>query len=318
VPPLVLEVALPVFVATVLVVVAAWRLATPVRSEVDTRLAALGPVAARRRPRLHWEALTSTWAAQLGARLGWKRGGAMEQTLRHAGFRGESAVLMLRAMQVVITVVGVGAALVWARATALPPLMAIVVTCLWGYVLLTLPVVVVRWRATARKRVIAEGLPGALDLVVVCLEAGLGLDAAMIRVAAEISRQNPILGGELLTVSREVQAGIPRREALRNLVERTGVPEVAALVAIMAQTERLGTSIAQALRTQAETARHRRRQQVEEQAAKTAVKIVFPLAFCIFPALFLVVLGPALLGVVRLFVTVGHGVGEGRSGEQGG
>ncbi len=126
----------------------------------------------------------------------------------------------------------------------------------------------------------------------------------MIRVAAEISRQNPILGGELLNVSREVQAGIPRREALSNLSERTGVAEITALVAILVQTERLGTSVSQALRTQASSARNRRQQRVEEEAAKTAVKIIFPLAFCIFPALFLVVLGPALIGVARLFMNL--------------
>jgi tight adherence protein C len=307
VPPLVLEVVLPVFVATVLAVVAIWRLATPVRSEVDERLAALTPAEARKRPaRVRWGEMTTDWAEQLGARLGWRQGGALEQMLRHAGFRGEQSVLVFRSIQLVVTIVGLTVALLWMRSVRVAPMMAIVTSCLWGYVLMTIPVVTVRWRATARQRLIAEGLPGALDLVVVCLEAGLGLDAALIRVAAEISHQNPILGGELLTVSREVQAGIPRREALRNLVERTGVPEVAALVAILAQTERLGTSISQALRTQAETARSRRRQRVEEQAAKTAVKIIFPLAFCIFPALFLVVLGPALIGVARLFVSVGH------------
>ncbi|MGD8396901.1 MAG: type II secretion system F family protein [Candidatus Eiseniibacteriota bacterium] len=306
-PPLFLEIALPVFLATVLLVLGLWRLAYPVRSEVDTRLAALRPeAAARRRPLARWGQLGTVWAEQIGSRVGWKRGGAMEQTLRHAGFRSASALLVLRTLQLAIALLGVGGALVWIQTTRPPATLAIAATCLWGYVLLTLPAVAVRLRANERQRRIAEGLPGVLDLVVVCLEAGLGLDAALIRVAAEISSRNPILGGELLTVSREVQAGIPRREALRNLSERTGVPEVAALVAILAQTERLGTSISRALRTQADTARTQRRQQVEEQAAKTAVKIVFPLAFCIFPALFLVVLGPALIGVARLFTEMGR------------
>jgi len=307
-PPLILEVALPVFVASILLVLAVWRLAVPVRSELDTRLAALGPDAPRRRrrPWSRWHEMPVDWVTQLGVRLGWKRGSAMEQTLRHGGFRGESAVLIFRLIQLAIVVAGVGAALLAMQVQLihLPMTTAVLATCLWGYVLLTLPVVAVRWRATERKRVIAEGLPGTLDLVVVCLEAGLGLDAAMIRVAAEISRQNPILGGELLTVSREVQAGIPRREALTNLSERTGVAEVTALVAILMQTERLGTSVSQALRAQAESARNRRQQRIEEEAAKTAVKIIFPLAFCIFPALFLVVLGPALIGVARLFMNL--------------
>jgi tight adherence protein C len=153
-------------------------------------------------------------------------------------------------------------------------------------------------------RAITEGLPGALDLLVICLEAGLALDAAIVRVATELGRGNPILGGELLLVSREVQAGLPRRDALRNLAERTGVAELTTLSAILGQSDRLGTSVAQALRVQAESMRTRRRQRAEEQAAKAAVKIVFPLVFCIFPALFVVVLGPALLTVAAMFMNL--------------
>lgn len=305
--PLILEVALPIFLATVLTIIAVWRLATPVRSPIDSRLQALGhtPAPTRRDLRARWSHAWSDVAENAAGRWGWKRGGALEISLRQAGFRGESAVLTFRLSQLVITAVGVALAIAWGALQALPLQTVILVTCLWGYVLFSIPAVAVRWRATERKRAIAEGLPGALDLVVVCLEAGLGLDAAFVRVAAEIVGQNPILGGELLSVSREVQAGVSRREALRHLADRTGVPEVTSLVAIMAQTERLGTSIAQALRAQAEASRVRQRQRVEEQAAKTAVKMVFPLAFCIFPAMFVVILGPAMIGVVRLFRQLG-------------
>jgi len=226
---------------------------------------------------------------------------AISRTLRHAGYRQESAALVFHAIQAVIGLVGVAIGLAFLAVTRPPFITGLVTICLWGYGVFALPVAYVRLRATERKRTIAEGLPGALDLLVICLEAGLGLDAAIVRVATELRRGNPVLGGELLTMSREVQAGIPRRDALRQLADRTGVTELGTLSAILAQSDRLGTSVAQALRTQAETMRTRRRQRAEEQAAKTAVKIVFPLVFCIFPALFVVVLGPALMTVWKMF-----------------
>ena len=301
--PLMLEVGLPVFLATIVAVLAVWRLAVPTRSAVDARLQALGQphtdVAGDGRNRLNeaW----ADWAEQGRDRWG-QRGSTLERNLRQAGMRSESAVLVYRLTQFVVVIAGLGLAGMWYLQMRPTAEMAIVTTCLWGFVLFLLPGVIVRWRATERQRAIVEGLPGALDLVVVCLEAGLGLDAAIVRVAAEISGGNPVLGGELLMVSREVQAGVPRREALKNLSERTGVQEIASLTAILAQSERLGTSVSQALRAQAGTSRVKRQQHIEEEAAKAAVKIVFPLAFCIFPAMFVVILGPALLGVVRLFL----------------
>jgi tight adherence protein C len=224
---------------------------------------------------------------------------AMSRTLRQ-----ESAALVFHAIQAVVGIAGIAIGLAYLAMTRPPFFTGLVMLCLWGYGVFALPVAYVRLRATERKRTIAEGLPGALDLLVICLEAGLGLDAAIVRVATELRRGNPVLGGELLTMAREVQAGIPRRDALRQLADRTGVAELATLSAILAQSDRLGTSVAQALRTQAETMRTRRRQRAEEQAAKTAVKIVFPLVFCIFPALFVVVLGPALMTVLKMFSQV--------------
>jgi tight adherence protein C len=236
--------------------------------------------------------------ARSGRELGFRR------SLRHAGYRQESAPIVLLAIQVLVGMVGLGLGLLFLFVVRPPFLTGLVMICLWGYGVFALPVAYVRLRATERMRTITEGLPGALDLLVICLEAGLGLDAAIVRVATELRRGNPVLGGELITMAREVQAGIPRRDALRGLADRTGVPELTTLAAILAQSDRLGTSVSQALRTQAETMRTRRRQRAEEQAAKTAVKIVFPLVFCIFPALFVVVLGPALMTVWKMFAQV--------------
>jgi tight adherence protein C len=226
---------------------------------------------------------------------------AIARTLRHAGYRQEAAPIVFHAIQVLVGVIGIliGALVVFMLR---PPLVTgLVILGLWSYAVLALPVAYVRMRAAERMRAIRDGLPGALDLMVICIEAGLGLDAAIVRLSGELRRGNPILGGELLTVAHEVQAGIPRRDALKDLADRSGVSELTTLAAILAQSDRLGTSVAQALRTQAESMRTRRRQRAEEQAAKAAVKIVFPLVFCIFPALFVVVLGPAVMTVIQMF-----------------
>ena len=154
-------------------------------------------------------------------------------------------------------------------------------------------------KAAKRKLEITHALPDALDLMVVCVEAGLGLDAAMVKVAQEIDLSSPILSSELTLVNREVRAGSPRVEALRHLARRTGVQDVQSLVAVLVQTDRLGTSVATALRAQSDSLRIRRRQRAEEQAHKTGVKLVFPLVLCIFPGLLVILLAPAMLRVIR-------------------
>ena len=131
----------------------------------------------------------------------------------------------------------------------------------------------------------------------ICVEAGLGLNQALIRVAKEIRHVSSLLSDELYVTNFQIRAGIPRDEALRNLSERTGLPDVRTLVTTMIQTERFGTSIARSLRVHADTLRLKRRQRAEEAAAKTTIKMVFPLALCVFPALFVVVLGPALIQI---------------------
>lgn len=157
-------------------------------------------------------------------------------------------------------------------------------------------------RLTQRKRDIENGLPDALDLLVVCIEAGSGMDQAMVKAADELVIAYPALAEELRIVTTEVRAGKTRLEAFKNLAERTKVDDVRALVAMLIQTDRFGTSIGQALRTHAETSRGKRRQRAEEAAQKIGVKLVFPLVLFFFPAFYIVVLGPAVLQFMHEFM----------------
>jgi tight adherence protein C len=154
---------------------------------------------------------------------------------------------------------------------------------------------------TKRKKMITNGLPDALDLLIVCVEAGLGLDQAIVKASEELAVSHPAISEELAMLTTEVRAGKPRLEAFKNLAERTKVEEVRQLVSMLVQTDRFGTSVSQALRTQAEVSRTKRRQRAEERAAKIGVKLVFPLVFCLFPAMYVVTLGPAIIKFVRFF-----------------
>jgi tight adherence protein C len=154
---------------------------------------------------------------------------------------------------------------------------------------------------TKRKKMIANGLPDALDLLIVCVEAGLGLDQAIVKAAEELAVSHRALSEEFVMLTTEVRAGKPRMEAFKNFAERTKVDEVRQLVSMLVQTDRFGTSVAQALRTQAEVSRTKRRQNAEERAAKIGVKLVFPLVFFLFPAMYVVTLGPAVIKFMRFF-----------------
>jgi tight adherence protein C len=154
-----------------------------------------------------------------------------------------------------------------------------------------------------RKRIggLQRALADTLDLLVVCVEAGLGLNQALLRVAGEIHHVSREMSDEFNLVNLEIRAGVARSEALRNLADRTGVDDIRSLTSVLIQTDRFGTSVATALRTQSDTLRDRRRQRAEEAAAKTTIKIVLPLAFCIFPAIFGIILGPAVIQLMRFF-----------------
>jgi len=157
-------------------------------------------------------------------------------------------------------------------------------------------------RIDKRKREIFESFPDALDLIIVCVEAGLGLDAALARVGEEMHVRSPILGEELHLINLELRAGSSRERALRNLALRTGVEEIDTLVAMLVQSDRFGTNVSDSLRVHADSLRTKRRLLAEEAAAKIAVKLLFPLIFFIFPSMLLVLLGPAFINIHNILL----------------
>jgi tight adherence protein C len=173
-----------------------------------------------------------------------------------------------------------------------------------GIVGYLLPGFVLRRKIKKRQELITDSLPDALDLLVVCVEAGLGLNAAFVKITEEFKLSSPALSEEFDIVNREMVAGKPRQEALRALADRTGVEDVQSLVAMLIQTEKLGTSLSQSLRVHSDSLRTRRRQRAEEAAAKTTIKLVFPLVFLMFPALFIVILGPGVLQIINVLYPI--------------
>ena len=159
------------------------------------------------------------------------------------------------------------------------------------------PNFVLRKLLEKRAKALRNGFPYALDLLVVCVEAGLGLATAIQRVADEISYSHPELAFELATVNAEIRAGRPREQALRNLAERTGLPDIKGLVGLLVQTMRFGTGISDALRVYSEEFRDTRMQRAEELAAKLGTKLIFPLVLCMFPVFFIIAIGPAILSI---------------------
>jgi len=160
------------------------------------------------------------------------------------------------------------------------------------------PNIVLRKLIERRVKNLRNGFPDALDLLVVCVESGLGLASAIQRVADELFVSHPDLALELSTVNAEIRAGLPREQALRNLSDRTGLPDIKGLVGLLVQTMRFGTSVSDALRIYSDEFRDKRMQKAEEQAAKMGTKLVFPLIFCMFPVFFVVAIGPAVLHIM--------------------
>lgn len=169
--------------------------------------------------------------------------------------------------------------------------------CAFGYYL---PNFILNKMIAARKLAIFETFPDALDLLTICVEAGLSLEAALNRVAAEIELNSPVLAEELQLVCLEFRAGSGKERALRNLALRTGVEDIDTLVAMLVQSEKIGTSIGDSLRIHSEMLRVKRQQRAEERAAKVAVKLIFPLILCIFPSILIVVAGPAMIRITKM------------------
>jgi tight adherence protein C len=214
-----------------------------------------------------------------------------------AGYRGPSAPAVFVAVRVVAAVIGVVAALFLLSLMEAPPGLRIVLPVMLGLLGWMGPFLVLRRKVKARKRALQRGLADALDLMVVCVEAGLGVNQALIRVAEEMDRVSPEISDELTMVTLEMRAGTPRETALKNMADRCGIEDVRAWINMMIQTDRYGTSIGDSLRVHSDTLRTKRRQRAEEAAAKLTVKMLIPLVLFVFPALFVVILGPAVLAM---------------------
>lgn len=223
----------------------------------------------------------------------------LAERLQQGGLRGERTVTTFLGAKVLLAVSGL-AAFLWFtshRGTGLEPgMFGSVVAFAAGFYL---PDGWLSSRTRSRQTSIERGLPDALDLLVTCVEAGLGLDSAVQRVADEVLLAWPVLGRELRTTFLEIKAGIPRVQAFRRLASRTGVRDLKSLAATLTQTETFGTSVASALRIQAEAIRVRRMQRAEEKAAYVSVKMTLPLIACILPSLFAIIMGPAFLSVMN-------------------
>ncbi len=227
----------------------------------------------------------------------------IERDLWHAGFRAKNAAIFYSGIKIFLavllpSVVLVSQAYAYRVKVAVLIVPILIVSFFIGFYL---PDLYVRFRVARRKRKLVEGFPDALDLMVVCVEAGMGLDAALNRVTEEMKMTNKPLYEEFRQLILELRAGKSRRDALRSLALRTGLEDVNSLVTLLIQTDRFGTSIAQALRVHSDGMRTKRHQRAEEMAAKLPVKLLFPLIIFIFPSLFVAILGPTLIQVFRLW-----------------
>jgi tight adherence protein C len=217
----------------------------------------------------------------------------LERRLEAAGWRDPEAASYFTAATMGLPILFAFAALVFA---GLQSWLLVIMVAVIGYLL---PDLILARATRAHQKSIQNGLPDALDLIVVCVEAGSSLDQAIVRASEELEIALPALAQELRTVTGEIRAGKPRIEAFHDFARRTQLEDVRALVAMLTQTDRFGTSIAQALRTHAGTSRTKRRQRAEERASKVGVKLVFPLALCLVPALYVVCLGPVVVRILR-------------------
>ena len=220
----------------------------------------------------------------------------LQKRLTRAGYPHYRSVIIYSAFELLLPVAAFFLSIALLRFST-----GLVVGLLAAGAMYVVPSFYIGHKTNLRKKAIRNGLPDALDLLTVCVEAGSALDQAIVKTSQELLVSHPILAEELRLVTTEVRAGKPRLEAFRNFAQRTGVDDVRSLVSMLTQTDRFGTSIGDALRVHSETSRTRRRQEAEERANKVGVKLVFPLALCLFPALYVVCFGPVVVKVYRAF-----------------
>jgi tight adherence protein C len=221
--------------------------------------------------------------------------------LIQAGYRNAQHVTIYRGLRVLFAAIGFFSVFLFTQFNS--PMLLVGMTG-FGFFL---PRFMLKKKLKERQRRIRLGLPDGLDLTVICVEAGLSLDQAMMRVGQDLSTAHPELSAEFHLFDLETRAGKPRVEALRNLAERTGVEDIRALVGTLIQTDRFGTSVAQALRVHSDSLRTERRQRAEEQAAKTTVKMIIPLVLFVMPSLIFVTVGPAVIQLMHIFLPVATG-----------
>jgi len=259
-------------------------------------------IVARRRRQAKSERLMSVLQA-LGQQMGSSRKDsiAVRQFLIQAGFTDPRAVPIYWATRFSLAAGLTGFAILVFPLLRFSPTQMLMAVAYFGVMGWIAPPFYVRRKLKARQKEVQLALADMLDMLVVCVEAGLGLNQALVRVADEIEHVSPVMSEQLAMVNLEMRAGTPRDEALKNLADRTGLTDIRALVNMLIQTDRFGTSVADALRVHSETMRTKRRQRAEEAAAKTTIKLVFPLVLFVFPAMFVVVIGPSALAIYRTF-----------------
>jgi len=225
----------------------------------------------------------------------------LQKQLMHAGFRSAEAPIIYRAIQIA-SMAGFPLAVAGVCALMARPLQSALTYIILAFVIgFALPRFVLKRVTNNRQRDLRWGLADALDLMVVSVEAGLGLNAAMMKVSHELKDTHPAIAIEFELANLEIRVGRERDEALRNLAERTGIDDLRSLVAMLIQTDKFGTSIAKGLRVFSDSLRTKRRQRAEQAAQKAAVKLLFPLSCFLFPTLFIAILGPAAINLMDVF-----------------
>jgi tight adherence protein C len=280
---------------TALIVFRAWNLRQRSLGRIAPRAATVTPYLPS--PSLVWSELVNWIGSFVPASP--KNLPRLKQRLMRAGFRNPSAVRFFHGARAVATLTFSLAGLFLGLHFSAAPRDLALLAAGAGFTGYMAPMQYLLFRIRRRKRAVEKGLPNALDLMVVCVESGLGLDQTTLQVARELHAAHPEICEEFAVMNLEIRAGQRRVEALHNLAGRTGVDDLKKLVAVLVQTDRFGTSIAQSLRGHSEYMRTMARQRAEEKAAKIAVKLVFPIFFCVLPSLFVVTVGPMVTQFVR-------------------
>jgi len=290
------------FVATTGVIVALVYALTPGEVSIATRLARIAGIAATTREEPKFAERQKDRVRDTLANVGkllpppsTEKASRVELLMIRAGYRSPEALMAMRGVKIIfpiLTLTGMYFSGAYKFNAFLVPIVAVGL----GYLV---PDMWLTWRVSVRQHKLRKALPDALDLLVICVEAGLGLDQALMKVSQDMRISHRELSEELQLVNMQMRVGKTRLDALRDLAQRTGLDDIKTLVAMLIQTERFGTSVAQSLRVYSDDMRLKRRQRAEEMSAKTSVKMVPPLVFFIFPALMVVILGPAIITMMR-------------------